>query len=248
MAADLGVTQSLISKIVRGTQGAGRDFLARLGMQPGICKEWLENGEGEPFTSTLAGTLPVADRILPGAPNSHANLLSGDRHPVAPALDGDTRYWLRLLPSEPLLAVTPLQLRAGDHLLMETETTWTRRVDLLPGRICGVRRAFSGSVTYHATLLHRSTVGEWITEPRFPNAPNAAIDRSTHMSPEVPTNLRPRRKIQYREKGYETGRRPAKAEGTSHGKGAAAGAQLAIENVVAVCVYIARSNPVFLDA
>ncbi len=242
MAADMGVSQSLVSKIVRGVQGAGRQFLARLEAQPGIRAEWLLHGEGEPFVMPLAGTLPVADRVLPGPPNAHAILLTGDRHPVAMAFDSGSRYWLRLSATEPLLTVDALELRTGDHLLLETDTSWTHRADLLPGRICGLRRSSGGAATYQAALVRRSAEGSWSIEPAFRDPSNTPVT----LPPGSRFARRPQRNIYIPHKREEIVRQPEKAKGTSRGQVAPAGPQVVLEDIVAVCLYIARSNPVYL--
>src|SRR5438309_10825248 len=96
MARDLGVSQGLISKIINGNQGAGKRFLAILARQPAVNADWLLRGEGQPLSLPPKGTLPIALGVLPGLPANYSQLLTGQRHPVAEALDRASRYWLEL--------------------------------------------------------------------------------------------------------------------------------------------------------
>ena len=50
------------------------------------------------------GTLPVAGCVLPGPPSVHEAVLTGQRHPVAEALDRSSRYWLELPAGFPILS------------------------------------------------------------------------------------------------------------------------------------------------
>lgn len=73
MARDLGVSQGLISKIVNGLQGAGRQFLTVLGQQRGVNPDWLLRGEGQPLS------LPPKERCRspkPSCPDRPWNALS----------------------------------------------------------------------------------------------------------------------------------------------------------------------------
>jgi hypothetical protein len=139
MARDLGVAQSLVSKIVNGAQGAGKRFLATLARYPGVNPDWLVRGEGQPLLLPPKGTLPVSYSVLPGSPIDYPNLLSGERHPIAESLDRPTRYWLELPPHSPLLRDPALRLMDGDLVLIESDRAWIGRVDLVESRICAVR-------------------------------------------------------------------------------------------------------------
>src|SRR3954470_7652077 len=66
MAADLGVSQALISKVVRGEQVPGRKPLEAPARPPRHPAAWVYEGKGEPFAEpdrvevTAEPMLPVA--------------------------------------------------------------------------------------------------------------------------------------------------------------------------------------------
>ena len=66
----MGVSQSLISRVTNGLQGAGPDLVGALKRLPGLNPRWLDSGEGAPLLPATRGTLPVARGILPGEPAS----------------------------------------------------------------------------------------------------------------------------------------------------------------------------------
>jgi hypothetical protein len=140
MAGDLGVTQSLVSKIVNGDQRPGSRFIAALARQPGISAKWLLEGGDPPTHFFATGTLPVSRAILPGPPIDYPELVTGERFPVASAFDRPSRYWLSIQTGSPLLQVDSARLLIGDLLLVETVVEWTRNLELLLGRICCVRQ------------------------------------------------------------------------------------------------------------
>lgn len=133
MARYLGITHSVISKVSRGLQGPGEDFLNRLSGHPLVNTDWLLKGIGEPIPPTTSGTLPVSESILPGAPVNHRKLLTGERYPVSATQEYHSRYWLRHsydLPS--------LWIMSGDLLLIETDSNQLSRLDLIHHKLCAV--------------------------------------------------------------------------------------------------------------
>src|SRR4051794_8732785 len=94
MAEAMRVSQSLISRIVHGHQGAGADFLAALAALPGINPAWVREGVGEPILPPTKGSLPIALVVLPGWPDRYPELLTGQWHPVAEAFERPSRYWV----------------------------------------------------------------------------------------------------------------------------------------------------------
>lgn len=139
MARDLGVSQALISKLVNGQQAAGKQFLLTLAKHSGVNLEWLVDGQGPPVQWPERESLPVARAVLPGPPLSVPDMLTGERHPVAEAFTRQTRYWLQVQPSTPILRVESLRLMAGDLMLIEGDPAWARQADMVVGRPCGVR-------------------------------------------------------------------------------------------------------------
>ena len=141
MAADIGLSQALISKVVNGSQGVGRRMIDRLIGVGKVDQKWLFSGYGAPFPPLIGTGLPIAQVILPGPPAESSHLLSGLRYPVAEEFERPTRYWLEL--SEDLLQGAPpaLKLAVGDLLLVETESSWIERPELAVGQlacyVCG---------------------------------------------------------------------------------------------------------------
>ena len=159
MARDMGVSQGLISKITSGFQGAGNRFLAALSRQPEVNRDWLLRGVGQPLSLPPKGTLPVANGVLPGAARDYAALFTGQRHPIAEALDRTSRYWLELQSNSPLLQDAALGLMAMDLLLMETDPAWLGRPDFIDGRLCGARLNGTPEPAYALGRIVRDTVG-----------------------------------------------------------------------------------------
>jgi hypothetical protein len=154
MAAAMGMSQSLISRVANGQQGAGREFLEALKRLPGLNPRWVDAGEGEPLLPPTKGTLPIARGILPGEPAAYPELLTGERHPVAEAFERPSRYWVRLLPEAPVLQIREQALLAGDLILFEADRRiWEGRLNEYAGQLCGVRLAKDGNVSFELALL-----------------------------------------------------------------------------------------------
>lgn len=248
MADDLGVSQSLISKIVRTTQGPGREFLALLSRQRGLNPAWVLHGEGEPLLLPTKGTLPVSPFVLPGPPLTCPHLLSGSRHMVAEALDRDTRYWLQVQDSWPLVQVPAWKVTPGDLLLMETTHDWTRRLDLVLGRFCGVRVRPESPTPYEVGRLERE--GDCIVlktgamVARLVASPSAA--ESSSPPPAPPFGERSKRRVlnldRERERAGERRQRKQEEERRQQEQRepVQSGDTFTIDDIVAVCLYLAR--------
>jgi len=146
MAADLGVSQALISKVARGEQAPGRKLLEALARHPTIDAAWVYQGLGEPLADPARGELtaepmlPVARCVLAGPPQGEAALLTGARFPVAASFHRPSRYWLEAQPFDPFVLDPDGRIAAGDLLLMETDAgVWGRNPQVLAGRLCAIR-------------------------------------------------------------------------------------------------------------
>lgn len=146
----LGVSQPQISRILSGTRPPTDSFIEALASQPGLNPLWLHGGVGEPLTS---GTLPVSRMILPGPPEEHVDLCSGERHPVAAVLDRRTRYWLELEAHSVLVQRLALLFLAKDRLLIETARDHLDRVDVLDGQLCAVTARSKTQLGYEMTQV-----------------------------------------------------------------------------------------------
>jgi hypothetical protein len=138
LARALGVTQALVSIVVREVQPPTRNLMARLGALERVNPRWVETGEGEPLLPDVRGTLPVSDVLLPGPPAEHAALMTGERFAVASAFDRPSCYFWRLTAGHPGLAVDEWRLRQGDLLLMDTSREVTDVPAMFTGRMCAL--------------------------------------------------------------------------------------------------------------
>src|SRR5689334_73205 len=55
MARDIGVSHSIIAKVVAGDQPPGRHLMAKIAEHPRINPGWVLSGEGEPFVAEHSG-------------------------------------------------------------------------------------------------------------------------------------------------------------------------------------------------
>ena len=121
---------ALISMVVNGHQGPGKQLLGALARLPDVNAEWVLRGIGQPLLPATRGTLPISPCVLPGPPLAYPHMLTGSRHAVPTALEQDARYWLQIQPQSPLIQVDKWKFRSGDLLLMETSSDWTSRLEL----------------------------------------------------------------------------------------------------------------------
>ena len=247
MSRDLAVSQGLISKIVNGLQGAGRGFLNNLARRPGVNADWVLRGEGQPLTIPPKGTLPVALGVLPRPLQAASPLLTGQRHPVAEALDRESRYWVELQIGSPLLRDDALRLSAGDLLLMEADSAWTSRPDLIEGRLCGVCSNYGvAGPTYAIGKVYRDSHGLVFDALAVVLRLASPMDVSSPASPDPgpdmvaaggKTQSGRRRKIRMLDREKE------KAEVRRNTAEIRRDATFILHDIVAVCVYLARPTP-----
>src|SRR4051794_31806674 len=125
MAADLGVSQALISLVVRGEQAPGRKLLEALARHPRGDATGVYEGKGGPLAdldrSVPSGEpmLPVARCVLPGPPQGESALMTGSLFPVAASFHRASRYWLEVQPHDPVALAPEQRIAVGDLLLME---------------------------------------------------------------------------------------------------------------------------------
>jgi transcriptional regulator with XRE-family HTH domain len=154
MAAEIGVAQTAISKAVRGEQPPGLKFLLAIAKVPGLNKEWVLEGLGEPYSrlaptrASEGKTLPVSWVILPGPVEEYGGLLTELRLDfeglVRPSL-----YAIELQPGEPVTRSASLNLRPGDYLVMESDRdVWGLNPQVLLGKLCAIRLAAENGPTY----------------------------------------------------------------------------------------------------
>jgi transcriptional regulator with XRE-family HTH domain len=167
LARALGISQSLLSRVLRGLQGGGPHLIAAVAGLPGLNPEWVHDGTGEALAPEQQAddSAPVTNRVLPGAPQDHANQLTGERHPLAPAFFRPTRYFCRLPREATLLTDTDgpgrsLALLAGDLLLLDANPAlWTGNLFGCLGGVFGVRIDRLGGWSYEIGMLTRNEKG-----------------------------------------------------------------------------------------
>lgn len=253
MAEESGVPQSQISRIVNGRLGVSPDVLDALARLPGVNPDWVRRGEAQPLLPATKGTLPVALCVLRGSPLDYPQMLTGHRHPVAEQLDRETRYWLEVQPGSDLVRDPRLRMCAGDMLLMETDREWTSRLEHITGKLCGV--ALTGHspepdyvlvlVSHDALGLMLDIIGGWTRSAQAASqrplaaeeAPDQSDDPVKGTGPHQ-EKVVPRRKVRILE--HEKQKAEARRQKAEQ---PAAGVRTEIQNVVCVCVYMARPLP-----
>ena len=245
MARSVGVTQGLLSKVVNGQQAPGPRLLTALAAHPDVNGEWLRTGAGQPLYLPEEGSLPVSYGLLPGPPLRYPHLLSGARHPVARVHDRETRYWLLLGPTSPLVREPGLRLASGDLLLFEADAGWTRQPNLTHGRLCGVRFPGHLEPCYEVGVVTWSPQGAGVRlfggafVPAPPPPPKRTKSTEGVHPPKTPEGAGLRRTIRPLKKEREKKQRREAAEATAR-QAAAEGLSITQDDIVAVQVYMTR--------
>lgn len=133
LAKALGVTQALVSMVVRGVQPPTRDLMARLAGIDRVNPEWVVTGDGDPILPDIRGTLPVSDDLLPEPPSGRD---ARERFPIARGYDLPSRYFWRVPADHPAVAVPDWRLRSGDLILLDTAREMTSDLERFVGRMC----------------------------------------------------------------------------------------------------------------
>lgn len=151
MARRLGFAPSTLSRVVTGEKPPGRRLLTAIVEHLGVDSKWLLTGEGEPFVRTITSggwetVAPVADKLLPGAPQDHRELLTPESFDTTTLL-GPSQYWYRLTRDDPIVNDTRRGFRSGDLLLLETDRTRFPKSENLNNNICVITFMIDGRST-----------------------------------------------------------------------------------------------------
>jgi hypothetical protein len=147
MSRAVGVSQASISRVISGTQEPGRQLIVAIASLPTVNDTWIYTGRGEPLSlkpydqSSRHGdcALPVALKIIPGAPKDHLLYLTGSNFPIPQQFHGASRYWLRFSETIPITLAAGAKLVSGDLLLLDSDAaTWKGKPDVLRSRLCAV--------------------------------------------------------------------------------------------------------------
>lgn len=136
MARDVGATHTAIAKVVTDQQEPGRRLLTKIAATTDISADWLLTGRGSPYTP---GAIPVAHRVLSGAPQEHATDLVDEKIEELPDLYTPSRYWLRVQRGEPVVKDPRQKIKMGDLLLLETAREVFPKVSDLWQTLCVIR-------------------------------------------------------------------------------------------------------------
>jgi transcriptional regulator with XRE-family HTH domain len=146
MALALGVSQSMLSRVVSGKKAPGPRLLMALSRCPGVNAHWALSGEGEEAQRDDPGAvadnqrLPLVREVLPGPPLKCRELQTGATFPVFADYYSPSRYWLELETKNPLVQGDESGMRSGDLILLDADPRiWRRRPQILNDRICGVQ-------------------------------------------------------------------------------------------------------------
>jgi hypothetical protein len=237
MAAEVGISQTSISKVVRGEQPPGLKFLLAVAKVPGLNPVWVLEGTGEPYSTPDASragdgkSLPVSRVILPGPAQEYQHLLTELRLELA-GRAGPTMYALVVQPEEPVTRWARLKLSAGDYLLMDTDSeVWRTNPQILAGRLCAVAQAGADGTT---CVLARAFLSPWPGLPlRFDAIDSNFVARQ--MEQEIETR-------EFRAKFGTQRRRIVADRGDVPSPRASESPGLTVSNVVAYCMFMVRTN------
>lgn len=141
MARDLGVSVTVVSRVLAGQQPSGQ-MLAGFA-QRGVNLRWLLTGQGQEMVESGGGAsgtlLPVVTRLLPGKPADHPELVGHFTLPAASPYLLEAAYWLKVTSEMPVVSSATLRIATRDYLLIESAERWTRRPEAYRGRLIVVR-------------------------------------------------------------------------------------------------------------
>lgn len=138
MAEDLGVSVPVIFRVVAGKQTPSCKLIEGLAQHPKMDAMWLLTGRPGPVA------VPITQQALPGPPDDHAEILTGDCYTTPAELAGTGRYWLEVQPHDPAVQIEELHLAPRDLLLMATNPKDIPNAEKFHGQLCVVRCPVDG--------------------------------------------------------------------------------------------------------
>lgn len=144
MAADIGVTPSVLTKVATGRQNPGARLLDAIASYKRINPSWLLKGQGAPLLEEREGLsdvwpVPISQRLLPGPVDDYRDMLNGTSFPVEKSFFSPSRYWYRIPGSDPAVQAHKSKILAGDMLLIETDRKWWADWEDRLNRMCVIR-------------------------------------------------------------------------------------------------------------
>lgn len=138
-AKRVGCSHSVIAKILRGEQEPGRRLLSRIAELPEINADWLLTGEGNPLVKVAGSNefrVPLASSLLPGLPQEHPHLLSGESLAVPVGLHRDTVYAVHAACCIPASEDPEERFAINDYVLIDANPNiWRSNLQVLHQRL-----------------------------------------------------------------------------------------------------------------
>lgn len=142
MARELGVSHTALSRVLAGQMPSAK-MLEALANRADVNTRWLLSGQGQqpPEGANAVGGVfwPVVTQLLPGEPRQHPELLTHVTLPAATPFLLESAYWLQVTDNAPIVTDGVGSVAAGDYLLIETSSRWTRRSEAYLGRLLALR-------------------------------------------------------------------------------------------------------------
>lgn len=147
MAAVVGCSQPMISRVVSGKQEPGPQLIASLAQLNGVKPNWIYSGKGSPvpggdIVTAESGAQPMLPVLWhPDFWFGSVNRLPADMidewYPVSPDLYRATRYWLKVEKGWDFTEakLKRLSLAIGDLLLVETDLDEIEQRRRQPGQL-----------------------------------------------------------------------------------------------------------------
>ncbi|WP_162136370.1 helix-turn-helix transcriptional regulator [Zavarzinella formosa] len=162
MSGAIGVSPSLLNKVIRRAHPPSEDLLRRIADLSGLNQHWVMTGEPPMFTTPPSDTLPVSEALLLGSPSENAALLSGGHYGVMPDFARASCYYHRVRADSPFVQLLGGEYRPDDLLLFETDRRVIASLMQTKPRLCLVHVGeYSQTTPLWGRLEHQPEQG-WV--------------------------------------------------------------------------------------
>ena len=166
MAEAVGVSHSVVSKVVGGQQAPGRRLMEAIAAHPKVNPGWLLSGEGEPLLadrhpgSADCWEAPVSQYLLPGPPAEHDRLFAGTTFPLAGRFYRPTRYFYRVGGGDPIARADAEKVAPGDLLLLDADAEiWRANRQVLADALVVLHVRGRGGLDYALARIGSDAAG-----------------------------------------------------------------------------------------
>jgi len=170
MAEAVGVTHSIVSKIVGGQQVPGRRLMESIASHPKVNPGWLASGEGEPLLAARhpgpaeCWEAPISQYLLPGPPAEHDRLFAGTSFPLAGGFYRPTRYLYRVGGGDPIARADAEKVAPGDLLLLDAGAEiWRANRQVLANALVVLHVRGRGGLDYALARIRSDTASGRLT-------------------------------------------------------------------------------------